>query len=95
MTDDERRAKTKEIQAELARLSAETKIMELRRKALNARYDAAETELQLFCLHEDIENKVEHYEGGYYDRASTERWRRCKTCGTTSERVTETHSWYG
>lgn len=85
----------------------EYEILEAKLKVLDARMSRAQktldkvkaerVELLLHCTHPEdkIVSESRYYDGSYYDKASTDRWRRCTVCGKTSEVTTETHSWYG
>jgi hypothetical protein len=91
----EARKKTKELTELLSRLGDEIARLNERERKLHDKVEAAKKELQEVCLHDKIEQKHYYFDGSYYDRAYTDRWNQCCTCGAKSEVTTEYHSWYG
>lgn len=83
------------IKEELDRAEAEKKILELRETALHNKIEALTAELQHVCTHPKLKQESRYCSGSYDERASTFYWKVCTTCGTKSDRRTETHSYYG
>lgn len=95
MNKTEARQKTKELTELLSRLGGEMERVHLRERKLLDKIEKAKAELKEVCLHDKIEQKHYYFDGSYYDRAYTDRWNQCCTCGAKSEVKTEYHSWYG